>query len=225
MNQKADFMVHAIAAIILALIVFVPACVYGSKLLGRLSQSDQAEQSVHALAREIREMSLAREGEIRSGVLIVDPESALFYFSPAMTGARSTIWLGDPVPECIAPKGFGTHARTALRKCFSRNFCDELDFEHFSYPLTECGGKQCLVLCQGVTKSEPRELETNVRCLPTFYDLYDIQLSCESLIVEPLEASVSLNMQESIYRKKTDPKRYALELVKEQNSVTVTIQQ
>ncbi len=216
-------MVQAIAAIILAIIVFAPACVYGSKLVGRFSRSDQAETSFHALAGEIAEMSLVREGEARSWVLILDEESALFYFSPAMTGARSTIGLGDPVPECIAAKGFGTLARAEQRKCISRNFCDELYFEHFSYPTTECVGKQCLVLCQGVTKSEPRELETNVRCLPAFYDIYDIQLSCEKLIVEPLDAGISLSMPSVLYRTEDDPRRYALELGKEQNTVVVQV--
>ena len=217
-------MVQATAAIILAIIVFVPACMYGSKLLGRFSRSDQAEASFHTLASEIAEMSVAREGEARSRVLLLDPESALFYFSPAATGARSTILLGDPVPECIAPKWFGTHARAAQRKCISRNICDELYFEHMNYPSTECGGKPCLILCQGVTKGEARELETGVRCLPTYYDLYDISLSCEELIVEPLDASISVSLPSSVlYRAEDDPRRYALELRKEQNTVVVQV--
>ncbi len=78
-NKKA-IMVSFLTTLILALIIFIPACMGVSKFF-RLS--DQAKDNFGNFVKEIQSLSKdGKEGENRNDVLILDQATAAVYFEP-----------------------------------------------------------------------------------------------------------------------------------------------
>lgn len=78
LNRKA-IMVKFLVTVLLALIIFVPACIGISKLF-RLS--NQAGSEYKSFVGDIQQMDQAPVGERRSTLLILDSETAIVYFEP-----------------------------------------------------------------------------------------------------------------------------------------------
>lgn len=125
-NKKA-IMVKFLVTILLAIIIFAPACIISSKIF-RLSS--QAKENFGDFVKEIKEVSAAGEGEKRSFMLIMDKGSfaALFPHDEQTHPADSKPAIN------LGSKYLGLPPRVV---CIS-----------FIYPTNECKGKPCLCLCR-----------------------------------------------------------------------------
>lgn len=75
--NKRGVMLEFLVAVILALLIFTPTCMFSAKIF-RLSQ--QAEDNFGHFVQQIKELSTIPGGERRIETLILDEETALLYF-------------------------------------------------------------------------------------------------------------------------------------------------
>lgn len=77
MNRRA-IVLHFIITILLALIIFIPACLFVSKFF---RVSEQASDNFSAFVKELQQT--ASDGKERSFLIIMDKSTALIYFEPS----------------------------------------------------------------------------------------------------------------------------------------------
>ncbi len=77
-NKKA-IMLDFLMTVLLALIIFIPACIFTSNLL---RTSEQGQASFTQFAEEIKKVEKADQGKLDSFLLILDQETAVVYFEP-----------------------------------------------------------------------------------------------------------------------------------------------
>ena len=83
--NKRAIMVKFLVTVLLAIIIFAPACMFASKFF---SLSSQAKDNFVDFVNEIKEMEQAQLGERKSFVLILDKETAVVYFEKDKSQVR-----------------------------------------------------------------------------------------------------------------------------------------
>jgi len=77
MKNKKAIMIKFLVTVLLAIIIFAPACMFASKFF---SLSSQAKDNFVDFVNEIKEMEQAQLGERKSSILILDKPTAVVYF-------------------------------------------------------------------------------------------------------------------------------------------------
>ncbi|MBT4805166.1 hypothetical protein HON71_03265 [Candidatus Woesearchaeota archaeon] len=77
MKNKKAIMIKFLVTVLLAIIIFAPACLFASKFF---SLSNQAKDNFVNFVNEIKEMETAQLGERKNFILILDEPTAVIYF-------------------------------------------------------------------------------------------------------------------------------------------------
>jgi len=147
-----------VATVILALFLFIPACMVASKLFIR---TGQAADSFADLVKDLEDLSGTRGDATKTRVLIMDVGNFIAVFRQEST----KILINQELSQINAanPEGGGVE----------RNI-------YFSYPQDRCQSQSCICLCQEykVSAEGVFESEASYLCSSLFCEkLNDIQLS------------------------------------------------
>jgi hypothetical protein len=125
MNNKA-IMLKFLTTIILAIIIFAPACMISSRFF-RLSS--QAENNFNTFIEEIRDLNENGEvGEVRNNLLILDKGTALVYFSgPVLQIGVVTDGEENYQIKSLRPKSCGLEASQGCFCLFRESTITESD--------------------------------------------------------------------------------------------------
>lgn len=118
MNQKGQLVLKTLVVIIVAILVFVPSCMFIS---GFFRVSAQAKESFLAFHEEIEQFS--KEGQLsekKTSIIIMDKQSFIGLFHHSQAFVNLGMKEIDVKTGCVA----------------------------FLYPENSCKGKACLCLCQ-----------------------------------------------------------------------------
>jgi len=135
-KNKKGIMLKFLAALILALILFVPACGLVSKFF-RLS--NQAKSNFHGFVEEIERFSTSPDEAKGKFLLIMDKGSFIVLFNDEAIKKQVAVRIESGV-------SYG-----------------EKDFH---YPSSSCGGKPCLCLCRAYDKNEDGVVCNQLICEP-----------------------------------------------------------
>ncbi|MDP3640012.1 MAG: hypothetical protein Q8R53_02295 [Nanoarchaeota archaeon] len=230
MNKKA-IMLKFLVTVVLAIFIFIPACLFVTKTFFRLSA--QGEDSFRDLVNEVKDVAEAAEGEQRTFVLKMDAGNVVAAFTiekfklfSLRKGSDIQVAGVDPGPDIIyIETESGLRARelelpgwAALTDLVS-SFPVDVSF-FLSPPVQACQTTTapCLCLCQEITQ-ENVQMDPRVgRALGGSVDL-----RCESseTICRPL-SSVEFPRSWGIARlTESDPRRIPLRITKEAGKVII----
>jgi hypothetical protein len=197
-NRKA-IMLKFLTTMILALIIFVPACMFVSRIF---TLSDQAKTSFSDFTDEVIDFA-QKEDDSDSTVLIMDVGSSIIFFK-------------NEERELVSSKRDDVeHEDGATIKKQNRNF--------LSYP-KQCSSVPCSCLCRAFDEDQKEIIktfdETNGYSSIKITE-YDIQ--CRSLSCQALHSDIKINSF-SHYRSEKDPRRSVINLNKEDGVVSLSVQ-
>ncbi len=216
MNKKA-IMLKFLVTVVLAIIIFIPACAFVTKFFFRLSP--QGEDSFRDLINEVKDVAEAAEGEQRTFVLKMDAETVVAAFKPG------TISIFSLEQEGAA---LSSDALAALPEWANIDYLAESSIVGISYDLStppQCLGSACLCLCRNVEREqdETRFEEIGAFPLPPVNQLVGtVHLACgeDSLcrVAAPAEFSSSWGI---LRTSESDPRRIPLRITKEAGKVII----
>ncbi|MBR9683407.1 hypothetical protein GOV03_02605 [Candidatus Woesearchaeota archaeon] len=201
MNDKKGLMVKFLTTIILAIIIFVPACLFVSKAFGA---TVQAKDNFGEFVREIKEFSAtSKDGEVSSFMLIMDTKSFIVLFDEK----EKRQLVGSSIEgDSSCPEGF------CSEDAYNKNY-------FFTYPKT-CGEEACVCLCREFEEGEEILIKVpNPLDEIKSFD-YETEYICKTLHCEGLP-EVVLKEGWGITRNKDDLRRTAIQFKKESNQVEV----
>jgi hypothetical protein len=206
MNKKA-LMLKFLGTMLIALVIFIPACLMVSKLW-RLS--DQGKESFKELVEIIENFADDSTKDHQSYLLKMDAKTFIAAFT--QTGER--ILLDQETDIYLDTDDFGA---TDLHTTSS-------DY-YFSYP-SICGGGACICLCQDIEEEIlERELEIGrERGMVTYDASLEFQEVCPQLLCKSLEET-NLEQSWSFWRKtEEEPRRIQVDIVKEDDKISLSTQ-
>lgn len=189
--NKKGLMVKFLTTVILALVIFVPACMMVSKLFFRLS--DQAKDNYLDLTKKLQTFA-GGNGEPKSFLLITDGETGIFLFAEKERLLIKT-------DESGYSQGGQYSERTVRRRYFN--------------PPTECSEVPCLCLCREFntdTPEKPAADSSNVN------PKYEQEWKCNSLQCSQLDGKF---LPWSYYRNESGERRVVLKFLKENEMVKI----
>ena len=163
--DKKGIMLTFLMTVILALIIFIPACIGISKLF-RLS--DQASGSYNNFLTDLKNIDKEQAGERRTTLLILDSETAVAYFEPNQPGIQLFVQgTGDIGYTTSSGENYDVEIKrpsscsldTACL-CLLRKSTTEREFkDNFEQ---RCAGNNCgLVRIQGKATIIPEQADCN----------------------------------------------------------------
>ena len=231
MNKKA-IMIKFLVTVVLALLIFTPACYFTSKLF-RLS--NQAATNFNDFVNVIGTVSNSGDGSQSSFLLILDDDTSIVKFNE--DGEK--VWLIYPsVPafDFDARSGFGKNVpnfggsptKEYMRQC-SGDDCKQY-YVFYDYPDNKCTKegikKDCMMLCQQVefidtfVREEPLPRSQTVTGV---LQIFNRELFCKQSVVIQLEDDVNVQ-QFYKFRSGDDPRRTVTKLKNEGGMVYVTFE-
>ena len=199
-----------VATVILALFLFIPACMVASKLFIR---TGQAADSFADLVKDLEDLSGTRGDATKTRVLIMDAETFVVAFKE---GSERAI-----VDNPIERGQIETDQANPDPDSIGMNIDSDLDYI-FKYPQDRCQNtKTCLCLCQKYELGE-----RNVRSQTTATEIVqrgEITYLCTQLACENLDIQLANNF--GVTRASEDePRRVELKLEKVSDQITITKQ-
>ncbi len=192
-NKKA-IMTKFLVSLVLALVLFVPACYAVSKLFFRLS--DQAEENFDILTQKLQEFSDAGEAQ-KSFTLIMDGKTGIFLFNSTQNSYANTEQ---------ASYGDEMQANTLI----SRNF--------LPYP-SGCSSAPCICLCREFTSlgKPPIKSDTDYG-LGYVVTSYDTEIGCSTISCHQISGNFA---SWSTYREEAASRRVIVNFIKENETVKI----
>ncbi len=216
MNKKA-IMLKFLVTIVLAIIIFIPACAFVTKFFFRLSA--QGEDSFRDLVNEVKDVAEAAEGEQRTFVLKMDAETVVAAFKPGTINIFSVEQEGTAL---------SSDELAALPEWARIDHLAESAIVGINYDLStppQCLGSACLCLCRNVEREQDETQFEEIGAFPAppvNRLVGTVRLTCgeDSLcrVASPAEFSHgwgSLRISES------DPRRIPLRITKESGKVVI----
>ena len=201
-NKKA-IMVDFLVTILLAIIIFVPACLLSSKLY---QQSDESKSSFYDFVSEVEKFSKdARDGEIKSVLLNVDVDSPVVFFKD-----KEKVLVD--IENVLVPEG-----EAATTEDF---------YYYFNFPSEKCSNLPCLCLCQEYSSGEAIQYDPQM-----IYDVECGKIYCQDFSDLKLEKSWShfRRSEQSFIKtgisKEADSQRRVVILLTKQNDQLVISEQ
>ena len=193
MNRRG-IVVEFLTTMLLALLIFVPACLFVS---GLFRLSDQANDSYKELAKQMQDLT----GEPKSMVFILDEETAVIAYAQKERGKQFTKLFDDSYD---APYTLTRSVQYYL-----------------PYPEVNCQGQvSCLCLCRSFSEEEGITFETNRESgIGWIHDNLKAETQCQNLQCQGLP--VKLKESWSLYREKGGVRRTNLNLVKEGDVIQI----
>lgn len=197
--NKKGLMVKFLTTVILALVIFVPACMMVSKLFFRLS--DQAKDNYLDLTKKLPEYARSTDEKPKSFLLITDGETGIFLFAEEgnayVNSKTATI---DPTTE------FGKTV-TLTSNYF------------FAFPKQQCSSVPCICLCREFKILEKSPLKSSTdQSIGSISHSSDQELGCNSLTCQQLEGRYQ---PWSYYRNESGERRVLIKFSKENDAVKI----
>jgi hypothetical protein len=218
MNKKG-IMVKFLVAVVLAIIVFTPTCIFTSKLF-RLST--QAQDNFGDILKEIKEVAQSEEGEAKTLLLITDPETSIVSFKAnedhnlqyEVCDTRGRLKTCEVLPYTSRQVGYEGGER-------------RFDLTSTTYPYpTQCAGNDCICLCQerivseNSVREETKEDEHSGDSL--YFRYLHQEIICSKMLCQPLEG-IEVEPFHFVRENREDLRRELLEIKKEDGKVKLTL--
>ncbi|PIN76702.1 hypothetical protein COV17_01410 [Candidatus Woesearchaeota archaeon CG10_big_fil_rev_8_21_14_0_10_36_11] len=230
MNKKA-IMVKFLVTVILALLIFTPACYFTSKLF-RLSS--QAASNFNDFVGVIESVAHNGDGAKSSFLLILDDDTSIVKFDK--DGKNVYLQYPTDAVEFDSRAGFGKVVQSFggpdsvlyLDECHG-NGCNRYSV-FYEYPKDKCkidnAQKDCIMLCRQVEFIDTFIREDSIvdnygERITT--QVFNRELFCKQSVIIPLDDGVDV---ESFYkfRSGTDPRRILTKLENKGGEVIVTFE-
>ena len=198
MSQKKGLMVEFLVTLVLAIIIFVPACYFVSNAL-RLS--DQGQSSYVEFAKSLKDFSKSNELK-KSVVLKLDQGTGILLYAD-----KERLFAFETKTDYVESSGENKFHKNIL---ITQNY--------LPFPESHCSVIPCTCLCRGFKDIGSTEFESSNPDFRTTIIRKD--LSCELLQCQNLE-EVKVKESWSLYRGKNEQRRAALNLIKEDSFIKI----
>ena len=186
--------------VILALIIFIPACLFVSELF---RTSEQAEESFNDLIKDLEDLADNNEDAIKTRLLIIDPKTFIAAFKKS--GERVLLGRRSVAGETIyAGQG-------------ESKYTPEVEIGYyFEYPPSNCqGDKACICLCQEY--EDVRDDGTSLE----FHEGDELTNICSNLHCQNLEKAELSDNFGVIRLHSNEPRRVQLKLEKVGEEISI----